>query len=77
VGVQPDVSFLGRVVVVVVRVLIALRLSAARQTVGERPSMILPPEAWMDLRKYRPLREAGATWKAIADEPGLDPRTVK
>ena len=39
--------------------------------------MILPPEAWMDLRRFRPLREAGATWKEIADELGLDPRTVK
>lgn len=39
--------------------------------------MILPPEAWMDLRRFKPLREAGATWKEIADELGLDPRTVK
>jgi hypothetical protein len=39
--------------------------------------MILPPEAWMDLRRYRPLRDAGATYREIADELGLDPRTVK
>lgn len=39
--------------------------------------MILPPEAWMDLRRFRPLREAGATWKEIAAEVGCDPRTVK
>ena len=39
--------------------------------------MILPPEAWMDLHRYRPLREAGATWREIADEVGLDWRTVK
>ena len=39
--------------------------------------MILPPEAWMDLRRFKPLRDAGATWKEIAEELGLDPRTVK
>lgn len=39
--------------------------------------MILPVEAWMDLRRYQPLREAGATWREIADEVGLDWRTVK
>jgi hypothetical protein len=39
--------------------------------------MILPPEAWMDLRRFKPLREAGATWKEIAAELGCDPRTVK
>jgi predicted transcriptional regulator len=26
---------------------------------------------------FKPLRESGATWKEIADELGLDPRTVK
>ncbi len=31
----------------------------------------------MDLRRFKPLHEAGATWKEIADELGLDPRTVK
>ena len=30
--------------------------------------MILPVEAWMDLRRYKPLRDAGATWREIADE---------
>ena len=39
--------------------------------------MILPVEAWMDLRRYQPLRDAGATWREIADEVGLDWRTVK
>jgi transposase len=39
--------------------------------------VILPVEAWMDLRRYQPLREAGATWREIADEVGLDWRTVK
>lgn len=39
--------------------------------------MMLPPEAWMDLRHFKPLHEAGATWKEIADELGSDPRTVK
>ena len=39
--------------------------------------MILPVEAWMDLHRYRPLRDAGATWREIADEVGLDLRTVK
>lgn len=39
--------------------------------------MILPSEVWMDLRRFKPLREAGATWKEIADELGVDPRTVK
>ena len=39
--------------------------------------MILPVEAWMDLRRYQPLRAAGATWREIADEVGVDWRTVK
>ena len=39
--------------------------------------MILPVEAWMDLRRYQPLRAAGVTWREIADEVGLDWRTVK
>ena len=39
--------------------------------------MILPVEAWMNLRRYQPLRAAGATWREIADEVGLDWRTVK
>ena len=39
--------------------------------------MILPPETWMDLRRYQPLREAGATYKEIADEVGVDWRTVR
>ena len=39
--------------------------------------MILPVEAWMDLRRYQPMRDAGATWREIADEVGLDWRSVK
>jgi transposase len=39
--------------------------------------VILPVEAWMDLRRYQPLRAAGATWREIADEVGVDWRTVK
>src|SRR4051794_9500663 len=31
----------------------------------------------MDLRRFKPFRDAGATWKEIADELGLDPRTVR
>ena len=38
--------------------------------------MIVPVEAWMDLRRYKPLRDAGASWREIADEVGLDWRTV-
>ena len=38
--------------------------------------MILPVEAWMDIRRYKPLRDAGATWREIADEVGLDWRYV-
>lgn len=39
--------------------------------------MILPSEAWMDQRRFKPLHEAGATLKEIAAEVGCDPRTVK
>jgi hypothetical protein len=38
--------------------------------------VILPVEACMDLRRY-PSRAAGATWREIADEVGVDWRTVK
>ena len=38
--------------------------------------MIVPVEAWMDLRRFKPLRDAGASWREIADEVGLDWRTV-
>src|SRR5215212_150931 len=31
----------------------------------------------MDLRRYQPLRAAGATWRESADEVGVDWRTVK
>ena len=39
--------------------------------------MILPVEAWMDIRRYAPLRAAGATWKEIAAHAGCDWRTAK
>ena len=39
--------------------------------------MLLSREEWMDLRAYRALREAGATWAEIARETGHDWRTVK
>ena len=39
--------------------------------------MILPSEAWMDLRRFKALHVAGATLKEIAAEVGCDPRTVK
>ena len=39
--------------------------------------MILPSEKWMDLRRYRPLHAAGATYKEIAAEVGCDWRTVR
>lgn len=34
-------------------------------------------EEWMDLRAFRALRDAGATWAEIARESGHDWRTVK
>jgi transposase len=39
--------------------------------------MILSQEAWMDLRRFKVLAEAGATWAEIARETGYDWRTVK
>jgi transposase len=39
--------------------------------------MILSQEAWMDLRRFKALAEAGATWAEIARETGHDWRTVK
>jgi transposase len=39
--------------------------------------MILSQEAWMELRVFRALAEAGATWAEIARETGHDWRTVK
>jgi transposase len=39
--------------------------------------MILSQEAWMDLRRFKALAEAGATWAEIARESGYDWRTVK
>ncbi len=39
--------------------------------------MILSQEAWMDLRRFKALAEAGATWAEIARETGYDWRTVK
>ena len=39
--------------------------------------MILSQEAWMELRAFKALAEAGATWAEIARETGHDWRTVK
>jgi transposase len=39
--------------------------------------MLLSTEEWMDLRAYRALRDAGATWAEMARETGHDWRTVK
>jgi transposase len=39
--------------------------------------MILSSETWMDLRRFKPLRDAGATYKEIAAELGVDWRTVR
>src|SRR5207247_6386350 len=39
--------------------------------------MILSQEQWMNLRAFKALAEAGATWAEIARETGHDWRTVK
>jgi transposase len=39
--------------------------------------MILSQERWMELRAFKALAEAGATWAEIARETGYDWRTVK
>jgi transposase len=39
--------------------------------------MILSQEQWMNLRAFKALAEAGATWAEIARETGYDWRTVK
>src|SRR6266508_796577 len=39
--------------------------------------MILSQEHWMELRAFKALAEAGATWAEIARETGYDWRTVK
>jgi len=39
--------------------------------------MILSQEQWMNLRAFKALAEAGATWAEIARETGCDWRTVK
>ena len=39
--------------------------------------MILSQERWMNLRAFKALAEAGATWAEIARETGYDWRTVK
>jgi hypothetical protein len=39
--------------------------------------MLLDPERWLELRRFRALCESGATFAEIARETGLDWRTVK
>jgi hypothetical protein len=39
--------------------------------------VILPAEAWMDIRRYAPLRAAGAAWKEIGAAAGCDWRTAR
>jgi transposase len=39
--------------------------------------MILDAESWMNIRRFRALHEAGATYTEIASECGVDWRTVK
>ncbi len=39
--------------------------------------MILDAESWMNIRRFRALHEAGATYTEIASEGGVDWRTVK
>jgi transposase len=39
--------------------------------------MILSQERWMNLRAFKALADAGATWAEIARETGCDWRTVK
>src|SRR6266536_2810898 len=39
--------------------------------------MILHPESWMNIRRFRALHEAGASYAEIAAEVGCDWRTVK
>jgi predicted transcriptional regulator len=39
--------------------------------------MVLEAERWLELRRFRALRDAGATISEIAREPGLNWRTVK
>ncbi len=40
-------------------------------------SMILSSETWMDPRRFKPLREAGASYEEIAAELGVDWCTVR
>jgi predicted transcriptional regulator len=39
--------------------------------------MILDADSWMNIRRFRALRDAGATYAEIAAEVGCDWRTVK
>ena len=39
--------------------------------------MVLDPESWMNIRRFRALHEAGASYAEIGRECGCDWRTVK
>ena len=39
--------------------------------------MVLDAERWLELRRFRALRQAGASFSEIARETGLNWRTVK
>ena len=39
--------------------------------------MILSPEDWMNIRRFRVLHDSGSSFSEIARECGVDPRTVK
>jgi len=57
---------------------ITLRLEAAKLSSRRVITpMILDAESWMNIRRFRALHDAGATYAEIAAEVGCDWRTVK